>query len=116
MSDIRDHVMEVTTIEDCRRIDPLLRSDLEKLDDQIRSLVARVSAKAATSGRNETLVFHATSTVLLSIAATLTGTNDSRQEGIDMGAFLARANNAAMWVNNRNQRQDLLPALLEFRL
>ncbi len=116
MSDMHNRLMEVVTIEDCRRIDPHLRSDLQTLDDEIRSIVARISARAMESGGNEKIFSHATSTVLLSIAATLTGTTDPRHGGVDIGAFLARANNAAIWVNNRQEGYAFSAALAKSRL
>ncbi len=107
MSDVRDNFKGIATIEDCRRIDSRMRSDLQSLDDEIRSIVARMSAKTIQSGGDETKFSYASSTVLLSIAATLTGINSHSYGRIDIGAFLARANNVAIWINNRQSRQAL---------
>ncbi len=109
-----DNRMGMKTIEECRRIDPLMRSDLESLDDEIRSIVARMSARAIQSGGDETKFSHATSTVLLSIAAALTGKSSQSYGHIDIAAFLARANSVAVWMNNRQSRQTLSKTFPEF--
>lgn len=113
MSDRRDIPVELATIEECRRIDPLMRSELESLDNEIRSIVARMSARAMDSGGNEIVFSNATSTVLLSIAATLTRTNGHYSGRIDIGSFLARANNAAKWVNKRQERLAISSATVD---
>jgi hypothetical protein len=113
MSDTRDNLGKLVTIEDCRRIDPLMRSELESLDIEIRSIVARMSARAIESGGNEIIFSNAISTVLLSIAATLTGTNCHCSGRIDIGSFLARANSAAVWVKNRQERLVMSSARID---
>ena len=113
MSDTHDNLVKLITIEDCRRIDPLMRSELESLDNEIRSIVARMSARAVESGGNEIIFSNATSTVLLSIAATLTGTNCNYSGRIDIGSFLARASSAAIWVNNRKERLAMSSARID---
>ena len=105
MHDVRDGFMEWFRIDDCRRMDPDLRYELEILDDEIRSLVARMCAKTIETGGDGTRFSLATSTVLLSIAATLTKTVDHPHGPIDSDDFLARAYDAADWVNNRKVRQ-----------
>lgn len=116
MSDTGNNLMEFVTIEDCRRIDPLMRSELESLDSEIRSIVARMSARAIESGGNEIIFSNAISTVLLSIAATLNGTNCRYSGRIDTGSFLARARNAARWVNNRRERLTISSAMVDTNL
>ena len=116
MFDVRDGFMDWARIDDCRRMDPVLRSELEILDDEIRSMVARICAKTIETGGDGTRFSLATSTVLLSIAATLTKTVDHPHEPIDRGAFLARAHEAAEWVNNRRAKQPLARQGLQARL
>lgn len=107
MCEVRDGFMDKVKIDDCRRMDPMLRSELEFLDDEIRSMVARMFARAIDPGDDGTRLSMATSTVLLSIAATLTKTIDHPHGPIDRRAFLARAHEAAEWVNNRKAKLPL---------
>lgn len=113
MSAVRDDVMDVVTIDDCRRINPALRAALEILDDEIRSIVARMSARTIESGGDEIIFAIGSSTVLLSIAAALTRTIDHPYGLIDIDAFLARANDAADWVNERKTKQSVVLASAE---
>ena len=50
MSDVCNGDVNISTIDDCRRMDPVLRSGLETLDDEIRRIVARISAKTTNAG------------------------------------------------------------------
>jgi hypothetical protein len=101
MSDVCNDDVNISTIDDCRRMDPMLRSGLETLDDEIRRIVARISAKTTNAGGDEALFMTASSTVLLSIVAAMTKAVDHRPGHIDVSAFLARANHAAIWANDR---------------
>lgn len=104
MSDVCNGDMNIVTIDDCRRMDPMLRSGLEALDDEIRRIVARISAKTTNAGGDEALFMTASSTVLLSIAAAMTKAVDRRPGNVAVGAFLARANHAAKWANDRSMK------------
>lgn len=102
MSDVCNGDVKLITIDDCRRMDPMLRSGLETLDDEIRRLVVRIWAKTTDAGGDETLFMTASSTVLLSIAAAMTKAIDDRTDHIGVSAFLTRASHAARWANGRN--------------
>lgn len=106
MSVIRDDVMDVVTIDAWRSMDPALRTELEILDDEIRSIVARMSARTVETGGDETLFSIWSSTVLLSIAAALTKKIDHPYGLIDTGSFLSQANEVAGWVNNRKTKYN----------
>jgi hypothetical protein len=114
-SDMREDVMNIVTIDRCRRMDPDLRSDLEILDEETRRIVARIYARRMEAGDDETLFSVALSTVLLSIAATLTKTMNHRFGAIDTNDFLERASNAADWANNRHARHGLVPESARMR-
>jgi hypothetical protein len=106
MSEVSDVVVKLIKIDDCRRMDAVLRTDLEILDEEIRSIIARMKARTMESGGDETMFTMASSTVLLSIAAALTRRIDQSSEIIDIETFLVRANDAADWANNRKMIFD----------
>lgn len=112
---MREDVMDVVTIDRCRRMDPNLRSDLEILDEEIRRIVARIYARRMEAGDDETMFTVAVSTVLLSIAATLAKTMSHRFGPIDTGDFLERASNAADWANNRKARNGVASVSAEYQ-
>lgn len=105
MRDVRDNVLKNDRIDERLRIDPFLRPGLELLDDEIRNIIARMSAKALEAGSDVVIFSQASSTVLLSIAATLTGNQNNPCGKVDIADFLTRASKAAEWANNRQTRQ-----------
>ncbi|QGM98010.1 hypothetical protein [Methylocystis parvus] len=90
------------TIEECQRLQTPLRQDLEILDYEIRRLVARIRKDARDAGADDTAFVTASSTILLSIAATLLSrAAEDRRANFDAGAFAASAGNAALWAQER---------------
>lgn len=94
--------LAVMSIEDCQRLEPPLRRDLEVLDYEIRRVVARTRADAGRAGSDDSLFVKASSTVLLSIAAELMAR--AAEEGrlrFDAAAFAAGADSAAQRARGR---------------
>lgn len=96
------------TIEECQRLDTPLRQDLEVLDYEIRGLVARIRKEAGDAGADDTIFIKASSTVLLSIAASLMArAAQDRRTAFDAGDFAASAGAAAKWAQERRLRYFL---------
>lgn len=95
----------VMSVEECQRLGPPLRRDLEVLDYEIRRLVARARADARLSCEDEALFVKASTTVMLSIAAELMAraAEDGRLR-FDAGAFSDCAGSAAKWARARRLR------------
>lgn len=101
----RRAALTAMTIEECQRLETPLRQDLEILDYEIRSLVARVREDARGAGADDTTFVTASSTVLLSIAASLLArAAEDRRAVFDAGAFAANAGHAAQWAEERRLR------------
>ncbi len=89
-------------IEECQRLDAPLRDDLEVLDYEVRTLVARIRREACDAGTDDTTFVAASTTVLLSIAAGLIAcAADERRAAFDARSFAASANRAADWARKR---------------
>jgi hypothetical protein len=98
----------VMSIEECQRLDAPLRQDLEVLDYEIRSLVARIRKEAGEAGGDDTVFVKASTTVLLSIAAGLLArAAEDKRAAFDAGAFVATAGSAAKWAEQRQLRYFL---------
>jgi len=98
----------VMSIEECQRLAEPLRRDLEVLDYQIRSLVARVRAEAKDAGADDALFVKASTTVLLSIAAGLVArAAEDRRAPFDASSFVAGADSAAQWAQTRSLKYFL---------
>ncbi|WP_424361545.1 hypothetical protein [Methylocystis parvus] len=96
------------TIEECQSLDTPLRQDLEVLDYEIRSLVARIRKEAGDAGADDTIFIKASSTVLLSIAASLMArAAQDKSAAFDALDFAANASNAARWAQERRLRYFL---------
>lgn len=90
------------SVEECQRLDAALRDDLEALDFEIRSLVARVRLAARDDGADDIVVVKASTTVLLSIAAGLIAcAAEDRKALFDVRAFAASADHVATWARER---------------
>jgi len=100
--------LTVMTIEECQRLETPLRQDLELLDYEIRSLVSRIRNEARDAGADDTIFVAASSTLLLSIAASLLArAAEDRRAAFDAGAFAASAGHAARWAEERRLRYGL---------
>lgn len=93
------------SIEECQRLDAPLRGDLELLDYEIRSLVARIRREAKEAGAEDATFLKASTTVLLTIAAGLMAraAEDGRAP-FDCRSFVATADSAAKWAGERRLR------------
>lgn len=90
------------SVEDCQRLAPPLRNDLELLDYDMRRAIARIRADAR--GDDAQLIKGAT-TVLLTIAADLAvRAAETRRARFDADSFLAGAESAAQWAQERRLR------------
>jgi hypothetical protein len=108
MCDDRGVIFVPLSIDECRRIDYPLRTDLENLDSEIRSVLTRIRAEARGAGGDETLFDMASSTVLLSIAASIIApSTENLRETFDPAGFVASANRAAEWVKLRRSGRTL---------
>ena len=95
----------VMSIEECQRLETPLRRDLEVLDYEIRSLVARIRQEAKAAGADDTVFMTASTTVLLSIAAGLFArVAEDRRTAFDTRSFVAGADSAAKWAGERRLR------------
>jgi hypothetical protein len=108
MSVSRSAELSVMTIEECQKLETPLRDDLELLDYEIRSLVARIRKEAGEAGADDVTFIKASSTVLLSIAAGLLAraAEDGRAD-FDASSFAASAGSAARWAEERRLRYGL---------
>lgn len=98
----RGVALTVMTIEECQGLETPLRQDLEILDYEIRQLVLRIRKDARESGADDAVFLSASSTVLVSIAATLLSrAADDRRAVFDGAAFAAGAGSAARWARER---------------
>ena len=98
----------VMSIEECQRLDAPLRHDLEVLDYEIRSLVARIRKEAGEAGADDTVFVKAATTVLLSIAAGLLArAAEDKRAPFDASSFVATAGSAAKWAEERQLRYYL---------
>ncbi len=103
MCDGRGVISVPLSIDECRRIAYPLRTDLENLDSEIRSILTRIRAEARRAGGDEALFDMASSTVLLSIAASLLAPSAGNlRETFDPAGFVASASRAAEWVKRRH--------------
>lgn len=97
--------LTVMSIEDCQRLETPLRQDLELLDYEIRTLVARIRREAGEGGADDATFVKASTTVLLSIAAGLLArAAEDRRAAFDASAFVASADSAARWAGERRLR------------
>ncbi|WP_144259746.1 hypothetical protein [Methylocystis sp. ATCC 49242] len=95
----------VMSIEECQRLEQPLRRDLEVLDYEVRSLIARMRAEAKDAGADEMLFVKASTTVLLSIAAGLVArAAEDKRAPFDATSFVASADSAAQWAQTRRMR------------
>ncbi|WP_442754602.1 hypothetical protein ACNHKD_16660 [Methylocystis sp. JAN1] len=100
-----DRALRVMSIEECQKLETPLRQDLEVLDYEIRSLVARIRKEAGDAGADDATFVKASSTVLLSVAASLLArAAHDKQAAFDAGDFAASARNAARWAEERRLR------------
>lgn len=98
----------IPTIEECQRLEPALRQDLEMLDYEVRCLVNQILAGVDRSGRDGVSFMRASTTVLLSVAAGLMeATAERTHEPVDVDAFKAIAEDAAEWAKGRKLRYFL---------
>lgn len=96
------------SVDECRQIADPLRSNLENLDAEIRSILTRMRAEAHVAGGDENLFDKASSTILLSIAASLLASPLANREAkFDPAGFVASAGHAAEWVALRYERLSL---------
>jgi hypothetical protein len=108
MSVASTNELDVMSIEECQRLGPPLRRELEVLDYEIRRLVARARADARLAGSEDSLFVKASSTVMLSIAAELMAR--AAEEGrlrFDVTSFAAGADRAAQWARGRRLKYFL---------
>lgn len=97
--------MTVMSIEECQKLDKPLRQDLEVLDYEVRSLVARIRVEAREAGADDATFVKASTTVLLSIAAGLLArAAEDQRAAFDANSFAAGANSAAKWAAERRLR------------
>jgi hypothetical protein len=97
--------MTVMSIEDCQNLDTPLREDLEVLDYEVRSLVARIRREAGDAGADDATFVKASTTVLLSIAAGLLArAAEDQRRPFDANSFTATAGSAARWAAQRRLR------------
>ncbi|WP_457798524.1 hypothetical protein [Methylocystis sp. S23] len=101
----RGAALTAMTIEECQQLQTPLRQDLETLDYEIRGLVARIRKESRDAGADDATFVKASSTVLLSIAATLLArAADDRRAAFDPGAFAASAGSATRWAEERRTK------------
>ncbi len=97
--------MTVMSIEECQKLDAPLRQDLEVLDYEVRSLVARIRREARDAGADDATFVKASTTVLLSIAAGLLArAAEDQRAPFDANSFTAGADSAARWAEQRRLR------------
>ena len=85
-----------------------MRDDLEILDYEIRSIVARLGAEVRDAGKDAGVFAEASTTVLLSIAAgVMARAAEEHRAAFDASSFVATANNAATWASSRRLRYFL---------
>lgn len=97
------------SIEECRRLDAPLRDDLETLDHEVRSLVARIRREARDAGTDDAVFLKASTTVLLSIAAGLFAcAAEERNTLFDARAFVIGADRVAKWAFRRRVRRAIV--------
>lgn len=97
--------MTVMSIEECQKLEKPLRQDLEVLDYEVRSLVARIRKEAREAGADDTTFVKASTTVLLSIAAAqLARAAEDQRAPFDATSFAATAGSAAQWAAQRRLR------------
>lgn len=97
--------MTVMSIEECQKLDEPLRQDLELLDYEVRSIVARIRSEARDAGADDATFVKASTTVLLSIAAGLLArAAEDQRAPFDARSFAAGANSAAKWAAQRRLR------------
>lgn len=93
------------TVEECRRLDPALRQELEIVDYEVRCVVNQILAAVDQSGQDGVMFLRASTTVLLSIAAGLMETAAERaHESADVDSFKDIAEDAAQWAKDRKLR------------
>lgn len=98
----------VMSIEECQRLAEPLRRDLEVLDYEVRSLVARMRAEANDAGSDDAAFVEASTTVLLTIAAGLMAREaEIRRARFDASSFLAGADSALQWARSRRLKYFL---------
>lgn len=105
MSVSEPEAISLFSVEDCQRLAPPIRRDLEVLDYEIRRLLARARADAQSSGSDDAIFLQASSTVMLSIAAdVMARAAEERRQRLDAGSFLDAAESALSWARNRRLR------------
>lgn len=105
MSVAGDAEMTVMSIEECLKLDTPIRQDLEVLDYEVRSLVARIRREARDAGADDATFVKASTTVLLSIAAGLLArAAEDRRASFDACSFAKSAGSAAKWAEERRLR------------
>lgn len=108
MSVANDFDHGAMSIQECQRLGPPLRQELEILDYEIRRLFARTRADALLAGAENSQLMQASSTVMLSIAAELVArAAEDRGQSFDAKSFIASANSAAQWAHGRRLRYFL---------
>jgi hypothetical protein len=96
------------SMEECQSLDAPLRHDLEVLDYEIRSIVARIRKEAGEAGADDIIFVKAWTTVLLSMAAGLLArAAEDRRAAFDARSFIATAGSAAKWAQERRLRYCL---------
>lgn len=101
-----DMTMTAMSIEECQRLNTPLRRDLEILDDEIRSLLARIRREANDAGGDDAAFVKASTTILLSIAAgVLAHAAEDHRAAFDANSFAACAGAAAKWAGQRRRRR-----------
>ncbi len=94
-------------LDECRKMAPALRRNLERLDDDIRTAHARHAADLYRAGADESAFLQASATVLLSIAAGLVEVVAARSgASASPAAFIEAARAAALRAANRGTKKD----------
>lgn len=91
------------SLSECRRFEQDLRDQLDSLEQKIQMAHDRLVADAHLNGENERLVYSASATVILSIAASMMEFTSYRMgRPLDDSAFLAAARVAAQSSGERD--------------
>jgi hypothetical protein len=90
------------TINECRRMDSTMRRNLERVDDDVRCVHGRIAAEVERLGNDSGLFLRASTTVILSIAASLTEVVSERTgEPVTSQSFADSALDAAEYARTR---------------